>query len=415
MDAAEIEAATRVLAARSPFRYYGPDVQREVSQFERELAQFIGVPFCLGVASGTSALNASLAALGVGPGDEVIIPGYFWVSTVAAVVHNGAIPVLGDVDEHLALDPTDLERKITARTRAVIMVHMGGVVGQVERVADICRSRSVLLLEDCAQALGAAKSNTSVGQFGDIAIFSFQMNKICTAGEGGAIVTRNEAIFGKVTAIHDLGYPRDISGSLVMKDDEHQSWGIGCRMNEITAAVLRVQLRKLPAIVSEMRSLYERLAEIVRSSGRVVCLAGDDARGSAGTCLSIRFDSERSAKTFQKILFTQSMRGCRQAFRTTLLKDYGLHLYHNVRSLVSKRSICGHHSVWEMADNAFARHYSYDKGALPALDALEDRVLLFPIPVGLTLADQEDLLRVFDLACVSRSESSGAVTVGARP
>jgi dTDP-4-amino-4,6-dideoxygalactose transaminase len=215
MDELEVQAVERVVRARSPFRYYGANLQLEVEQFERELASFVGRSHCVGVASGTAALEVSMAALEVGPGDEVIVPGYFWVSTVAAVVKNFAIPVLVDVDDSFSLDPHDLLRKITARTKAVIIVHMGGVIGQVERVAEICRERGIRLIEDCAQSIGAAKFGRQSGSFGDVAIFSFQLNKSCTAGEGGAIVTDDAALYARAAALHDIGYVRDSDGNLV--------------------------------------------------------------------------------------------------------------------------------------------------------------------------------------------------------
>ena len=142
-DQEEVEAVSRVARSRSPFRFYGPDLQKEVDQFESEFATYIGVKHCLGVSSGTAALQVALAALGVGPGDEVLLPGYFWVSTVSAVIRSGAIPRLVDVDASFSLNPDDLEKKITERSKAVIMVHMGGVVGQVTRVAEICQKNGL--------------------------------------------------------------------------------------------------------------------------------------------------------------------------------------------------------------------------------------------------------------------------------
>jgi dTDP-4-amino-4,6-dideoxygalactose transaminase len=399
MDETEIAAVTRVLTARSPFRYYGPDLQNEASQFEAELSQFIGSRFCVGVSSGTTALQAALAALNVGPGDEVILPGYFWVSTVAAIVNNGAVPVLADVDDSFSLDPDDLERKLTARTKAVVVVHMGGVIGQIERICDICKARSIPLLEDCAQAIGASKDGVKAGCFGDMGIFSFQMNKTCTAGEGGAIVTSQEELFKKVVAIHDLGYPRDASGNLVLDDEARQLWGIGCRMSELTAAVLRVQVRRLPVLIEEMRSIKTALIDVVSPYGGVRCATGDDSGGDPGTSLLLVFESDRHARSFQQLLFACAMRQSKHILRSTRLADYGLHVYYKNKSLVNKKSICGHHSVWELTENSFAKQYSYEKGTLPSLDGLVHRTLLFATPVGLTSAERDDLREIFRRTC----------------
>jgi len=398
IDRAEIEAVARVLGARSPFRYYGPDLQHETDQFEVELARYVGSRFCLGVGSGTAGLHVAIAALGIGPGDEVVLPGYFWVSTVAAIVNNGAVPVLADVDASLSLDPDDLERKLTPRTKAVIMIHMGGVVGQIERIAAICRRRSIALVEDCAQSLGASKAGVNAGRFGDIGVFSFQLNKSCTAGEGGAIVTNDEGLFQRAVAIHDAGYLRDSKGNPDSSEAGPQLWGLGCRMNELTAAVLRVQLGRLPALLDEMRFVKAALTEIIRAYPHLDCVAGEDPGGDPGTLLTLRFGGEDAARGFQQSLFVSALKA-KLAVRTVPLTDYGLHLYYQNSSLVKKRSICGHHSVWQRVENEFARDYSYAKGALPVLDSFVSRTLLFATPVGLSIKEQEDLQFVFRSAC----------------
>ena len=223
----EVEAVSRVVRAQSPFRFYGPDFQRETAQFEEEFAAYIGVKHCLAVSHGTAALQVAIAAMGVGPGDEVLVPGYFWVSTVGAIVRSGAIPRLVDVDASFNMDPEDMERKISPRTKLAIMVPMGGVIGKIEQVAEICKKHNILLLEDCAQSNGASQFGKMVGSTGDMAIFSFQINKNITAGEGGAVLTNSEKLYKKAFAIHDLGYIKDSKGDLVFDQPEYQLWGIG--------------------------------------------------------------------------------------------------------------------------------------------------------------------------------------------
>ena len=140
MDEEEIEAAVRVLRSRSPFRYYGLDLQGEVEAFEAEFSRFLGIDYCLAVNSGTGALHVALSALGVGPGQEVIVPANMWVSVVAAVVNLGAIPVLADIDDTFGVDPASVAAKITPRTAGVIVVHMSGAPVNVEAVARIARA-----------------------------------------------------------------------------------------------------------------------------------------------------------------------------------------------------------------------------------------------------------------------------------
>ncbi len=214
IDEQEIEAVSRVLRSRSLFRYYGIDPQREVDHFEAEFARFIGTDYALAVGSGTGALYSALAALDVGPGDEVIVPAYLWVSVLAAVVNLGGVPVLADIDDTFCLDPATVEREITGRTRGIIAVHMSGAPADIEPLQRIAKRRGLFLLEDCAQCAGGSIHGRRVGTFGDMAIFSFQMNKNLTAGEGGCLVTNDRALYGKAFANHDLGYERDESGRL---------------------------------------------------------------------------------------------------------------------------------------------------------------------------------------------------------
>jgi dTDP-4-amino-4,6-dideoxygalactose transaminase len=205
MDEEEINAALRVLRSRSPFRYYGVDLQGEVQAFETEFAEFLGVSHCLAINSGTGALHTALAALGVGPGQEVIVPAYLWVSVAAAVVNLGAIPVLADIDDTFCMDGGSVESKITPRTSGVIFVHMSGAPGDVAAIQRITGRHSLFLLEDCAQCAGGSITGKRVETFGDMAIFSFQMNKNMTSGEGGWLVTNDVRLYHRAVACHDTG------------------------------------------------------------------------------------------------------------------------------------------------------------------------------------------------------------------
>jgi len=205
MDEEEVDAAVRVLRSRSPFRYYGVDLQGEVDAFEAEFASFLGITHCLAVNSGTSALHTALAALGVGPGQEVIVPAYLWVSVASAVVNLGAIPILADIDDTFCMDPACVEATITPRTTGVICVHMSGAPADVKAIRAVARKHGLFLLEDCAQCTGGSIEGQKVGTFGDMAIFSFQMNKNMTSGEGGWLVTNDVRLYHRAVACHDTG------------------------------------------------------------------------------------------------------------------------------------------------------------------------------------------------------------------
>ncbi|HXW93788.1 MAG TPA: aminotransferase class I/II-fold pyridoxal phosphate-dependent enzyme, partial [Terriglobales bacterium] len=246
LDEREIEAVVRVLKSRSLFRYYGIDLQGEVAAFEGEFADFIGVKHALAVSSGSAALQTALSALGVGPGQEVIVPAYLWVAVVAAVINLGAIPVLSEIDDTFTLDPRDVENHITPRTSGMIAVHMSGAPANLPALVEIARQRRLFLLEDCAQCAGGSIGGKKVGSFGDMGIFSFQMNKNMSSGEGGCVVTNDQRLYQRAVAAHDNGYARDESGRAIFDNLDLCLWGRGCRLDEVRGAILRVQLEKLP-------------------------------------------------------------------------------------------------------------------------------------------------------------------------
>src|SRR5215472_7520864 len=269
MDDEEVQAALRVIRSRSLFRYYGVDPQGEVATFESEFARFLGVSHALAVTSGSGALHVALSALGVGPGQEIIVPAYLWVAVVAAVVNLGAIPVLADIDESFTLNPADVERRITPRTTGIIVVHMSGAPADVPALVEITRKRGLFLLEDCAQCAGGSIRGKKVGSFGDMGIFSFQMNKNMSSGEGGCVVTSDRRLYQRAVAAHDNGYARDESGRAIYDNLDLCLWGRGCRLDELRGAVLRVQLRKLPQIIAHMRQSKYRIRRALEAFPQV--------------------------------------------------------------------------------------------------------------------------------------------------
>ncbi len=391
-DEKEVAAASRVIRAQSPFRFYGPDFQHETAQFEKEFGGYVGVKHCLAVSHGTAALQVAIAAMGVGPGDEVLVPGYFWVSTVSAIIRSGAIPRLVDVDASFNLDPEDLEKKISPRSKLAIMVPMGGVIGQIEKVASICKKHHIYLLEDCAQSNGASQFGRMVGSFGDMSIFSFQINKNMTAGEGGAVLTNSDELYKKAFAIHDLGYIKDKEGNLVLDEPNLQFWGIGCRMNEVTAAILRVQLQKLNTIVSSMRTFKNEIRGILAAFEGIETRFVADPDGDGGSFLKIIFKDKDTSLRFKEGLLTNGILVRKGGFYPIHMTEWGLHIYSKIPALVNKKSFSGHHSVWELEENKWAKDYSYAEGTLPALDDYVNRTVLFCIASKLT-PEQKDIIR----------------------
>ncbi|MCC6367078.1 MAG: DegT/DnrJ/EryC1/StrS family aminotransferase [Bryobacterales bacterium] len=390
MDDREIEAVVSVLRARSPFRYYGMNLQKQVECLEAEFAGFLGVNHALAVTSGTGALHTALAALGVGPGHEVIVPAYLWVSVAAAVVNLGAIPVLADIDDTFCLDPSAVRRSITPRTRAVIMVHMSGAPGDVEAVRAVAREHGVYLLEDCAQCAGGSIHGKRVGTFGDMAVFSFQMNKNMTAGEGGCVVTNDRQLYRRAVACHDLGYARDDEGRLDTGDPELCLWGRGYRMDEIRAAILRVQLEKLPATIRAMRNSKYRIRQSLAPFEHVRLRRIIDPAGDTGCFLLTTYADAETAQAVKNALRAEGIVTFPQGVSNIRMTEWGLHLYYNNRSLVERKGL-----AFSLSENAgLARDYS--KGACPVADSLFERSLVLAVPSCLTARDEDDIIRAFE-------------------
>ena len=395
MDRAEIDAAVRVLESRSLFRYYGLDLQRETENLESELARYTGARHALAVSSGTAALSVSLSALGVGPGQEVIVPAYLWVAVAAAVVNQGAIPVVADIDETFCLDPEDVKRRITPHTSGIILVHMSGAPGDANAIGILARERGLFLLEDCAQCMGGSVNGRKVGTFGDMGICSFQMNKNMTSGEGGCVLTSDERLYSRAFACHDLGYARDESGRLRLNDPEMCLWGKGCRMDELRAAVLRVQLRKLPSITGAMRRSKYRIRQALAQFPEVQLRRIQDPDGDTGCFLITTYPDPDMAQRVNRMLRAEGIVTEPQGISNVVMTEWGMHLYYNIASLVQRTSVDRAGFPWGLAENRDLVH-SYGKGTCPVADSLFERSILIPIPSCLTSADEEDIIRAFE-------------------
>ena len=390
----EEEALLRVCRSKSLYRYHGIKMQHEALNFEREFATFTGVRHAVAVTSGTAALHTALGALGVGPGQEVIIPAYLWVSIAAAVVNLGAIPVLADIDDTFCIDPQDVERKITSRTSAIVIVHMNGAPGNVVDLVGIARDRGISLVEDCAQCAGGTIQGRRVGTFGDIAIFSFQLNKNMTAGEGGAVITNNEALWRRAVAIQDVGYARDEEDRIQLDDVASYAWGRGYRMDELRAALVRVQLRKLPSTLARMRKSKLRIREALESMRGVKLRRLVDPAGDTGAFLLTIFASERIARAVNTRMRWHGISCSADAVSNVILADYGLHIYSNIPALVRKTATDVSGAPWNLESNRQSV-YDYGHGCCPVADDLFRRTQLLTIPSCLSERDEQDIIDAF--------------------
>jgi len=238
----------------------------KVLTFEKELAARMQTKYALAVTSGTAALTTALAALGVGPGDEVILPAWSWYACFNSIVMQGALPVFAESDTSFNIDPADIESKITPQTKAIMVVHTMGNPADMDAITAIARPRRIKVLEDCAQSLGGSYHGQPLGSIGDIGIYSFQIAKTISSGEGGAVVTNDPLLFERSARYHDLGLLRPPHQALLGRAELEGMIGNQYRMSEFTGAVLLSQLRKLDAIIAALRGharrVYDGLADL---------------------------------------------------------------------------------------------------------------------------------------------------------
>lgn len=250
----EVNAAARVLRSHKLFRF-GSGTECQLC--EQEIAAWMGRRHCLFVNSGTSALVCALAGLGIGPGDEVILPAYTYIATAGAVLAVGAVPVIAEIDLSLGLDPADVAKRITPCTKAIIAVHMQGVPCRLEAIVKLARERGLAVVEDCCQAVGAEYKGKRAGAWGDAGAWSLNYYKAITCGEAGAFFTDDPDVFERALFQHDPALPMWLT--------DRKTWNTppfsreGYRGNEILAAIAREQLRKLPRVLSHCRSLKQLL------------------------------------------------------------------------------------------------------------------------------------------------------------
>ncbi len=235
----------------------------EVEQFEKEFAEFCGVKHCVGVASGTDALHLALRALGIGEGDEVLLPANTFIATALAVSYVGAQPVFVDVEPRTyTIDVDKLREKINKKTKAIIAVHLYGQMADMDGLMALAKEFHLRVIEDACQAHGALYKNKKAGSFGDIACFSFYPTKnLGCYGDGGAVVTQNDEFAARIQSLRNYGQTEKY---------HYREIGYNSRLDEVQAAVLRVKLRHLPSYIEARRTCANAYAAELRDTDLVI-------------------------------------------------------------------------------------------------------------------------------------------------
>jgi 8-amino-3,8-dideoxy-alpha-D-manno-octulosonate transaminase len=306
IDQEEEQAVLEVLRSKRLYRYYGRERgPSKADQLEQAFAAHMGTRRALAVTSGTAALMCGLQGIGVGPGDEVILPGYTWMASPAAVLAMGGVPVLAEVDETLTLDPVDVATKISPYTKAIMPVHMRGVPCHMDELMDIAQRNGIKVIEDTAQADGGSYKGRRLGSIGDVGCFSLQFNKVITAGEGGMLITDDNEVWMRALMFHDPigGLRNDFSR-------DEMVWGVNFRMPELLAAVALVQLRRLERLLSAMRErkrmLKAGIEDIAQRKGVTLQQITDPA-GDAAVAFIFFVDSPPTAMRVSEALVAENI------------------------------------------------------------------------------------------------------------
>lgn len=289
---------------------YGFDGMRQghwkAKELEKAITETFGVRHAQLTSSGTTALSTAMAVMGVGHGDEVIMPTFTFVASFEAIIAAGAIPVLVDIDETLCLDPKAVEAAITPKTKMVMPVHMCGSMAQMDELVAICKKHNLLLLEDACQAIGGSFNGQCLGTIGDGGTFSFDFVKTITCGEGGVFMTNNEEYF--INADHYTDHGHDHIGT-DRGAEAHPFLGYNFRISELHAAVGLGQIRKLDKILATQRKHNAIIKSALEKINGITFRKIPDPSGDNASFLSFFLPTEDLTRSAHKALLANGLGG----------------------------------------------------------------------------------------------------------
>jgi dTDP-4-amino-4,6-dideoxygalactose transaminase len=352
----------------------------ETVLFEKEASQKLGVGYALMVNSGTSALICALIGAGVGPGDEVIVPGYTYIATAAAVVAAGAVPVIAEIDDSLGLDPAEVEKKITPFTKAIVPVHMRGVPARLDAILSVARSHGITVVEDCCQCVGGSYKGRPVGAYGDVGAWSLNYYKTISSGEGGMVFTNDRDIYERACLVSDPGFPmwtKSTSGGWQNEPFSLQTY----RPSEIVAGMARVQLTKLDGILAHQRSLKQAFLDALDEARGYKLQHVDDPAGDTGVSASVIVNDRELARGYALALEAEGV-------PAATIYNEGIpdrHIYSDWDSILNKQS--PHPSGYPWKDPAYKGSVEYSKEMCPETLSLLGRSIRFDFHMNLTTED----------------------------
>jgi dTDP-4-amino-4,6-dideoxygalactose transaminase len=350
----EMEAVIEVMRGGYLFRYGSEDDPKflhKVSTLEKEFAKYSGVKFALATSSGTSSLVSSAIALGLKPGDEIIVPAYTFVASYTSVIFAGLVPVLSEIDESLTLDPDVIEHRITPRTKAIMPVHMLGNMCDMDRIMAIAKKHNLLVLEDACQAAGASYKGKKAGTTGNIGAFSLNIFKTINSGDGGMVVTNDQTLYETAFGVHDQGHKPMRFGVEV---GTRNVLGLNFRMNEITAAVGLAQLKKIDRIIDTLRQKRSKFKSLISKTEGFKFRTLNDPAGDCATVCTVIFNTREQALKVSKRLGSKTV------------DQSGWHVYSNMEHILNHLKQIGQ---------------PHTKGSYPATDDILSRSMNISVGV----------------------------------
>ncbi len=345
----------------------------KVREFEQAFADYTGAVSAQAVTSGTAALKVALAALGVGAGDEVITQGFTFVATWEAIFDIGAVPVFTEVNETLNMDPADLEKKITEKTRAIIPVHMLGAQAQIREIMAIADRHNIPVIEDTAQAAGARIEGRHLGTFGAIGTFSFDSVKTMTTGEGGMCITSDQELWRNMSEYHDHGHDHAVNPG-GRGGEGRRFIGFNYRMMELQGAIGLAQLAKLDDMISAQKKTKQQLKEAAGAIPGVRFRHLVDEQGDSATFLAFMLPDKERAAAVNNVLRENNAGAIN-------FGENSWHFYPSWEHLLAGKTLA--HNGWPFTAHG-KRRVIYDPKALPASAELMNRTLVYPIPVNMS-------------------------------
>ena len=337
---------------------------KKVITLEKEFASYMGMNYAVATSGGTMSLICALAALGIGAGDEVIVPGYTFIASISSIIVSNAIPVLAEIDESLTMDPKRIEELITPRTRCLLPVHMLGNPCDMDAILAIAKKHNLFVLEDCCQSVGGSYKGRMTGSMGDIGAYSLNVHKTISCGDGGMVTTNSEELYERAFGYHDQGHKPCRMG---VEIGNRSIVGVNMRMNELSGAVALAQLRKLPNILATLRHKKAVLKEMLKGLPYFRFRTIHDEDGECATMLTLIFDTKELAERFGA------------AIKAKPLAYSGWHCYNNMEQILNQvtatKSGCPYNC------EKYPSGMTYHKHMLPQTDDILDRSINISVGV----------------------------------